>query len=858
MTRKALSRFDGKEGRKAYIAYQGKIYDVTQSPFWQGGEHEGMHSAGIDLTAHLAGAPHGEEVFSASKIVGTLDEEPPTALKTADTPTSLKARLNRWYKVLHLHPMSVHFPIALHFYAAFSDLVFLFKPSAFMEKMTFVSFTAATLLGIVAILAGILSWWINYGMVRSKILMAKLYLSLATTLLGFAGIWLRIGIPKVAYENSFAGILYHGTIWLTVVMILLLGYLGGKISWGSRLKTTDRTDHASTKGVEPSNRQTSQARLSYPEHMPQIANQKSPETAPDSPESFSATPHVMPLEYQNATPTYSLMIGGPAGSGIQSIERLLCLLLKRSGYRFFATKEYMSRIRGGSNTLQIRFSSGPVGAATWRIDCLVALDQSALEHAGERLDANTLIVADATAATLPNGTIGIDFREVSKQIGGKQYLNTFAAGLAASLLRIDADLLEKTVRELFKEKSENANVEAAHVGYQFGSGYAQRSNFAPGDPDRSAMQATYLDGTTASGFGFLAGGCNFVASYPMSPSTGVLNFMAKQAKTFGIVVEQAEDEIAAINMVVGAWYAGGRALTTTSGGGFALMGETLSLAGMTETPAVVYLAQRPGPATGLPTRTEQGDLSLAIHAGHGFFPKIVLAPGNLQECLDAGYAAFELADAFQVPVIVLSDQCLADAIASVPKMNWERYRPANRLVPSTPEYRRYTLSENGISPRSVPGLGDGLVCCDSDEHDERGQITESFNVRNAMVRKRQRKLQTILKAAAAPKIAGEGDIALIGWGSTITVIAETIASLNEPRLFQLHFFWVHPINPEHLEILRQTRYNVVIENNADAQFATQLRQQGVRIDHTVLQSDGFPFFADKLGETLESWLKGAA
>ncbi|MGC9352158.1 MAG: 2-oxoacid:acceptor oxidoreductase subunit alpha, partial [Sulfurovum sp.] len=329
---------------------------------------------------------------------------------------------------------------------------------------------------------------------------------------------------------------------------------------------------------------------------------------------------------------------------------------------------------------------------------------------------------------------------------------------------------------------------------------------------QSAERLHLMNGTTACGFGFLAGGCTMVTSYPMSPSTGVLNFMAARSREFTIVVEQSEDEIASLNMVLGGWYAGARAMTTTSGGGFALMTEALSLSGMTETPAVIYLAQRPGPATGLPTRSEQGDLNLAIYAGHGPFERIVLAPGSLESSVECGYLAFELADRYQVPVILLSDQYLADSISMIETVDFSQYKAGRYITKSEKGYHRYADRPDGISPRSVPGFGEGLVCAVGDEHDEVGQITESYQTRTEMVHKRARKAETLLESALMPKIEGEGEIAVIGWGSSYGAISEALARVDDPRLCHVHFEWVHPLAAKQLELLANYNYKIVVEN----------------------------------------------
>jgi 2-oxoglutarate ferredoxin oxidoreductase subunit alpha len=548
----------------------------------------------------------------------------------------------------------------------------------------------------------------------------------------------------------------------------------------------------------------------------------------------------------------TIMIGGPAGSGIKSVEKLLVATFRHLGFALFSSKEYMSRVRGGTNTVQIRIATTQVAAATWKTDLYCALDTKALEHAAGRFDDNTLLAGEG----IGDAGIAIAFKEEATKAGGKQYISTYAAGFILGLLDVDKTIALKMAETLFQARDPEANRAVMQRGLQRGQKLQGETSLRLPASAADNGDCLYLDGTTACGFGFLAGGCNFVASYPMSPSTGVLNFMAEQSKTLTILIEQAEDEIAAFNMVQGAWYGGARALTTTSGGGFALMGEGISLSGMTETPAVVYLAQRPGPATGLPTRSEQGDLNLAIYSGHGDFPRIVLAPGDTDECIRMGHLAFEYADRFQVPVILLIDQYLADAYQATGVVDFNKQFPSERYIQKTEEtYRRFALTGDGISPRGIPGFGEGLVCCDSDEHDERGQITESYSVRDTMVAKRHRKEAAVLATSLPPETGQKTQIAVIGWGSSKKVIEEVLDTLDDPRLFQVHFTWVHPLSTDAVDFLRDTDANIVIENNSNAQFAMQLKQHGIPIAGTILQSNGFPFFIDQLTLRLLEMLK---
>ncbi len=336
----------------------------------------------------------------------------------------------------------------------------------------------------------------------------------------------------------------------------------------------------------------------------------------------------------------SLVLAGEAGQGIQTIEGILTAVFRAAGFHVFATKEYMSRVRGGTNTTQIIIAGHPVDFPLDRIDLLVPLGKGAVPWVAERLGPGTVILADPAmlkGETLPAGQslIEVPLSRLAAEAGGAIYVGVVAAGVLAALAGVGREVLESHLRRRFAAKGEAivaGNLAAAARGHEAGQGIRVAGRF-PVDILRSDQAAgtVFLTGGEAVSMGALAGGCDFIASYPMSPSTPVLTFLAGEAGESGLVVEQAEDEIAAMNMALGAWYAGARAMVTTSGGGFALMVEGLSLAGMIESPLVIHLAQRPGPATGLPTRTEQEDLLFALFAGHGEFPRAILAPGSLEE-----------------------------------------------------------------------------------------------------------------------------------------------------------------------------------------------------------------------------------
>lgn len=551
----------------------------------------------------------------------------------------------------------------------------------------------------------------------------------------------------------------------------------------------------------------------------------------------------------------AILIGGSAGQGIASIETLLTKGFKRAGFYTFSTKEFMSRIRGGSNTTLIRISNRPVNAPVFDVDIFVPLDINAFYHAQERLNKETFLIAKKGDFECDCTLYDHDLPALAKSIGSPIVSNTIAAALVFGMLGCDAGLLKAIVKTMYQDEMLEMNLKALDIGAALAENNGNCRYCIEPNLSNSGTNDLFLSGTEGVGFGSIAGGCNFISSYPMSPSTGVLTFLAKQSRTFGICVEQAEDEIAAFQMGLGVWYGGGRAITTTSGGGFALMGEGLSLSGITETPMVVYLAQRPGPATGLPTRSEQGDLELSIYSGHGEFPRIVLAPGDPEECFDLARRAFELADMYQVPVIILSDQYLADSYFHTGQFTIDQKQPVLHIIKTEAEYKRYSLSDSGISPRGVPGHGEGLVLVDSDEHTKEGLITESMSVRNEQNGKRLKKRELISDEAILPEAVGMGDIIVVGWGSTKHIIKEAVERVDDERVSVIHFSWVHPLSESQLALLREGKLIVVVENNATGQFAKLLRAHGIAIHAQILKSDGLSFFADELSEKIALLLK---
>ena len=562
----------------------------------------------------------------------------------------------------------------------------------------------------------------------------------------------------------------------------------------------------------------------------------------------------------------SIVLCGQAGMGIQTVEYLLTRIFKLACYNVFATKEYMSRIRGGTNSTTVRIFSEPVQAPVSRIDILIPLDNGALQHVKKRISPETVILAEKE---IMNGDVGknqfsyidVPFIKLAADIGNKIYSNVVAVGTVTGLLGTDLQTVSNLIKEFFSTKSEDIvknNLAAAKAGYELAGDLKDSAGIAFNiNKDIDVEDQILLSGTEAVGLGAIGGGCNFISAYPMSPSTGVLAFLARQAKDFGIITEQAEDEIAAMNMAIGAWYAGARAMVTTSGGGFALMTEALSLAGMLESPIVIHLAQRPGPATGLPTRTEQADLELALYAGHGEFPRIILAPGKIEDGFYLTQKAFNLADKYQVPVFILTDQYFVDSYYNTASLNLADIKIEQHIAETKEDYKRYALAQSGVSPRGIPGLGDGLVVVDSDEHDTEGHITEDLDLRTKMVDKRLRKFELLKHEIIRPELIGPEDYKnlVVCWGSTYNVAKEAVENLGKDELAVLHFKQVYPLPNETINYLQKAKKTIIVENNATSQFAKLIKlHTGIDIKDKVLKYSGLSFYVEELIERLNGLL----
>src|SRR3989344_5942473 len=520
---------------------------------------------------------------------------------------------------------------------------------------------------------------------------------------------------------------------------------------------------------------------------------------------------------------FGIKIAGPAGAGSMSAGETLVRAFTRAGYYCQGYPEYPSLIKGGHTSYLVTISEKPFPNNAPRVDLLLALTQGALDNEHQSIAETTHVIADQTLKAdhehknLHQPTL----LTVAKNAGNPLTLNTAMLGFVAPQLKLDPNLVWELIRQELGNKSPTLHLA--------------------------------INGSQAIGLGAIAAGINFYAGYPMTPSSPLLHFMAAHQVEFGYLVRQAEDEISAINMITGASFAGAKAMTGTSGGGFALMEEGISLSGMLETPIVIYLAQRPAPATGLPTWTSQSDLLFAINAGHGEFPKIVLAPADPDECYRLTHRAFYLAQTFHCPVVILSDKYLAENYYS------SAYFPAQDPVPLSagspppkPEmFARYAFTPNGLHSRTIPGIPGGEYIANSEEHEAHGLVDESAENRTLANQRRRDKINEIKNYIPLPTITGNSDQAVISWGSP-KYIARQVA--EEMKMAHLHFNHLWPL-PEKLDtILSGYTKLISIENNETHQLARLLRQEtGVTIHQQLGEDTGRPLDPGKLIDQIKNY-----
>jgi 2-oxoglutarate ferredoxin oxidoreductase subunit alpha len=557
-----------------------------------------------------------------------------------------------------------------------------------------------------------------------------------------------------------------------------------------------------------------------------------------------------------------LKIGGEAGEGVATIGAMFSKCLKMCGLYVVSTNDFPSLIRGGHNTHTVRGDEDPIYSQTDTIDVLVALNkETVLRHIGELGDGGAILY-DEQRAKFAEGEImrkdveliPVPMMKFALEAGNAMFFNTVALGACLGVLSIDFAILEKILRRTFGRKGEEIvqkNILAARKGYEHAHSLNGnlRIKISIVRPDNKI----FMTGNDALCAGAVKAGVKFVAEYPMSPSSSILHFMAANENKHSIVVKHTEDEISAANMITGAAVAGARSMTATSGGGFSLMVEAMGLAGMCEAPIVIVDCQRPGPSTCLPTHSEQGDLRFCLHASQGDFPRVVIAPGDVTEAFYETFHAFNVAELVQTPVIILMDKYLSESGEAVEKFDTSSLKVDRGLLQSDEQmekaqgFKRYAVTESGISPRCIPGQKNGIHVATSYEHDETGWTSEDAANRVAQVDKRARKLDAIPRSQIKPKIYGPEDssVLVVSWGSTKMPVREAANQLALEGIMvrHMHLVYLSPFPDKEVEAeLKNAKKATVIEMNSTGQLRGLIREKtGVQIQNALLKYDGRPF-----------------
>ena len=569
-------------------------------------------------------------------------------------------------------------------------------------------------------------------------------------------------------------------------------------------------------------------------------------------------------------------IAGEAGFGIKSAGMMFGKIFMRAGYEIFDFTEYPSLIRGGHNTYQLVVDIKPVNSVFKKVDILVALNQNTIKYNLVDMNKDGAFIYDSdkvkvSSAILSNNNIqgiAIPLTTIAKEAGGELMRNVVALGTTMYLVGQPLTIANKIVRETFSKKGKKIvdnNIKALKAGYDFVKANME-DEFMCKLPSLKAKDNILITANESLALGAVAGGLGFYAAYPMTPSSSILHYLAKIAAKTGLVVKHAEDEISVANMALGASHMGARSMVATSGGGFALMTETLGLVGLTETPLVMINVQRGGPATGLPTWTEQADLQFMLHAAQGDFPRIVMAPGDAGEAFEMGHQALNWADMYQLPVLILSDKLIGEGNTTVPRFNSKNVKiNRGKIVTQAQlnkikEYGRYKVTQDGISPRALPGMKGGLFIANSDEHDAYGFSNEDSQNRIDQVDKRYRKLDEFRKIMPKPLIYGnpKAKKTVVFWGSNKGVVLDSYVALPDKikskiRIMQYQYLW--PFDGEFTkQILNSSKDILLIENNPNGQLANLIAQEtGIMIKNKLLKYDGRPFFREEIISALKKF-----
>lgn len=566
----------------------------------------------------------------------------------------------------------------------------------------------------------------------------------------------------------------------------------------------------------------------------------------------------------------SWKIGGQQGEGLESTDRIFSTALNRLGYYLYGYRHFSSRIKGGHTNNKIRISIKPIRAISDDLDILVAFDQETIDLNAHELREGGIIIADAKFdPTVPEGIkarlIAVPFTSIAEELGTSLMKNMVATGASAALLGLPVEEIKKVVEEEFGRKGPavvEKNMEAVARGAEYIlnelGGPAEEFRLKPAD----GQQRLFMIGNDAIGLGAIAAGCRFMSAYPITPASEIMEYLIKRLPKFGGTVVQTEDEIAAINMAIGANFGGVRAMTASAGPGLSLMMEGIGLAGMTETPVVIVDTQRGGPSTGLPTKQEQSDLNAMIYGTHGEIPKIVIAPSTIEDCFYDTIEAFNLAEQYQCPVIVLTDLQLSLGKQTAENLKFEEIQiNRGKLVDNPPSegegqlFKRYEFTEDGISPRVLPGTKNGIHHVTGVEHNEVGRPSEHHENRKKMMEKRLKKLNNLrIKRPLVIDAPHENpDLLIVSMGSTGGTIDEARGRLAKDGIATNHITvrQIHPFPAEDLKpYAEKAKLIAVVEHNATGQLANLIKLHVGYADkiRNILKYNGNPFLPAEIYE----------
>ncbi len=585
----------------------------------------------------------------------------------------------------------------------------------------------------------------------------------------------------------------------------------------------------------------------------------------------------------------SIKAGGPAGKGIFTIGDLTAKVLHKLGLYVVSTKDYPSLIKGGHNTITIRAEPNKIHSTLETIDVLVALDKQTVDLHYKELTHEGAIIVDEKNVCKKECYLhdrkdikiyDLPLLEFVKKVG-LRYENTILLGASLSLLKVPKELIIRVLKKKFEKKGEevvNKNIEALNLGYNHINNILKENEFKTSvkkiEPSDSRI---FISGNDAASIGAIKAGVKFVAEYPMTPSSSILHFMAAHEESKRIIVKQTEDELAAINMLIGASFAGLRVMTATSGGGFALMNEAFGFSSMAELPLVIIESMRASPSTGMPTHTEQGDLLYAIHASQGEAPRVVITPGDVEEAYYETFNAFNIAENLQLPVVVLLDKHLSSSNYTVERFNTNlkvdrgfllKENEIKNYLNEEGKFLRYKFTSDGVSPRSIPGQKNGMHVASSYEHDETGWTSEDADNRIKMMNKRFKKLDLMYskyKDIIKPKFYGynseEAEILIVSWGSNKGSILDALKFLEGKGIKArfMHIVYAWPLDKKTiLEELEKSKNNIILEANFTAQMKRLIKlETSYEIKNVFLKYTGRPFTSEEITRHIGKLLRGA-